>query len=234
VTLEKASQLAETLLSVQGRWGLSALRPLSTVEQGVDVVSTGFAALDDALGIGGVPRGHMTTLLRHPTSGATTLAYHILASAQGQSGYGVYVDLADTFDPEYAVFAGVDMTRLILVRQPDAEHGLWITRELIQSDGFNAIVFDTGVGKSLTRDCLPMLSSYILSPLRQSSSVFLWLASHDMEQASAVKLEARRTAWLHRRRDIIGCQVEINILKNKFATHGVTTSLDLYFEGGDK
>jgi hypothetical protein len=79
-----------------------------------------------------------------------------------------------------------------------------------------------------------MLSSYILSPLRQSSSVFLWLASHDMEQASAVKLEARRTAWRHRRRDIIGCQVEINILKNKFATHGVTTSLDLYFEGGDK
>jgi hypothetical protein len=55
-----------------------------------------------------------------------------------------------------------------------------------------------------------------------------------MEQASAVKLEARRTAWLYRRRDIIGCQVEINILKNKFATPGVTATLDLYFEGVSK
>ena len=48
----------------------------------VEAISTGSLSLDLALGIGGVPRGRIVEIYGPESCGKTTLALHVVASAQ--------------------------------------------------------------------------------------------------------------------------------------------------------
>src|SRR5690349_3000444 len=97
---EKKQRLDRAIASIRHKWGETVLHQLddSHKSSGIPHVPTGFPRLDAALGIGGVPRGHLTHLLGAPTSGATTLACKLLAHATGEAI--VYVDLTRTFDAD--------------------------------------------------------------------------------------------------------------------------------------
>ena len=47
----------------------------------VEAIPTGSLSLDNALGVGGVPRGRITEIFGPESSGKTTLATHIVAEA---------------------------------------------------------------------------------------------------------------------------------------------------------
>src|SRR5258708_4681523 len=101
----------ETVISgIQQRWGPDILRVFGKPDAATEVphIATGFAALDRALGIGGVPRGHITEILGAPTSGMSTLAFRIVANAHAAGDMAVYVDPGKTFDADYAVRCGID------------------------------------------------------------------------------------------------------------------------------
>ena len=82
----------------------------------VDAIFTG-AALDIALGVGGVPRGRIVEVFGPESSGKTTLVYHIIAEAQARGGICAFVDAEHAIDPIYARRIGVDTDEL-LVRSP--------------------------------------------------------------------------------------------------------------------
>jgi recombination protein RecA len=105
-----------------GRWGQRALRIFGQpTTESLAVLPTGFAELDTALGIGGLPRGRMSELLSMPTSGKTTFALRTLAQAQALGDRAGYVDLPAIFDPEYAAWCGVDLADLLsFARAPPA------------------------------------------------------------------------------------------------------------------
>src|SRR6266704_1962302 len=48
----------------------------------VSVISTGSISLDNALGVGGFPRGRVTEIFGPESSGKTTLALQVIAEAQ--------------------------------------------------------------------------------------------------------------------------------------------------------
>ncbi|SMO77359.1 recombinase RecA [Fodinibius sediminis] len=111
--------------------------------QNVPSISTGSLMVDQALGVGGVPRGRITEIYGPEGSGKTTLAMHVVAEAQKAGGYAAFVDAEHAFDPRYAKNLGINTDEL-LVSQPDSgEQALEITETLIRSAALDVIVVDS-------------------------------------------------------------------------------------------
>ena len=109
----------------------------------VEAIPTGSLALDDALGIGGVPRGRIIEIYGPESSGKTTLATHIIAEAQKLDGTCAFIDAEHAFDPNYAGDLGVD-TDDLLISQPDTgEQALNICDALVRSGALDVIVIDS-------------------------------------------------------------------------------------------
>jgi recombination protein RecA len=106
-------------------------------------ISTGAINLDAAIGVGGIPRGRITEIYGPESSGKTTLALHIAASAQRAGGVAAFIDAEHALDVEYARKLGVDIEDL-LVSQPDTgEEALEIAEILVRSGAVDVIVVDS-------------------------------------------------------------------------------------------
>ncbi|HLB37622.1 MAG TPA: recombinase RecA [Gemmatimonadales bacterium] len=109
----------------------------------VDFIPTGAVNLDAAIGVGGIPRGRITEIYVPESSGKTTLALHVAASAQRRGGVAAYIDAEHALDVEYAKKLGVEIENL-LVSQPDTgEEGLEIAEILVRSGAVDVIVVDS-------------------------------------------------------------------------------------------
>ena len=106
-------------------------------------ISTGSISIDNALGIGGVPRGRVVEIFGPEASGKTTLALQVIAQAQRLGGTAAFVDAEHALDPTYADKLGVDLDNL-LVSQPDnGEQALEIVEVLVRSGGADVVVVDS-------------------------------------------------------------------------------------------
>ena len=106
-------------------------------------ISTGSISIDNALGIGGVPRGRVVEIFGPEASGKTTLALQVIAQAQKLGGTAAFVDAEHALDPTYASKLGVDLDNL-LVSQPDnGEQALEIVEVLVRSGGADVVVVDS-------------------------------------------------------------------------------------------
>ena len=106
-------------------------------------ISTGSISLDLALGGRGIPRGRILEVFGPESSGKTTLALHIIASAQKADGVAAIIDAEHALDPSWAKRLGVNLDDL-LVSQPDTgEQALEICELLIRSNAVDIIVVDS-------------------------------------------------------------------------------------------
>jgi len=139
---EKALDLA--VEQIQREHGEGSIMRLSDdPHQEVEAIPTGSLALDNALGVGGVPRGRIIEIFGPESSGKTTLAAHVVAEAQKLGGTCAFVDAEHAFDPNYAEQLGVD-TEELLISQPDTgEQALNITDTLVRSGALDVIVIDS-------------------------------------------------------------------------------------------
>jgi len=140
---EKALDLAITQIDRQ--FGKGSIMRLGNDRPniGENIISTGCLSLDVALGVGGVPRGRIVEIYGPESGGKTTLALHIVAEAQKNSGYAAFIDVEHALDPEYAKVLGVN-TEDLLVSQPDTgEQALEITETLVRSGALDVIVLDS-------------------------------------------------------------------------------------------
>ena len=78
-------------------------------------VPTSVVELDACLR-GGLPRGHLSEITGPRSSGRTTLALQLIATATGRGDIAALVDTLDRFDLTSACAAGVDLDRLLWVR----------------------------------------------------------------------------------------------------------------------
>lgn len=145
-TAEKHSlnDIAETLRSLKTKFGEEAIMTLSESRKvDVDSISTGSIGLDDALGIGGLPRGRIIEIFGPESSGKTTLSLHAVAEAQRGGGICAFIDAEHAMDPEYARAIGVKLDEL-LISQPDTgEQALEIVESLVRSGKIDVIVIDS-------------------------------------------------------------------------------------------
>lgn len=142
---EKLKALEAARLQIEKQFGQGALMKLGTHANasGIDVVPSGSIMLDEALGIGGYPRGRIIEMYGPESSGKTTLALHAIAEAQKMGGIAAFVDAEHALDPVYAKNLGVNIDEL-WVSQPDCgEQALEITENLVRSGAVDIIVVDS-------------------------------------------------------------------------------------------
>src|SRR5713226_2207860 len=109
----------------------------------VSVISSGSISLDNALGVGGFPRGRVVEIFGPESSGKTTLALQVIAEAQKMGGTAAFIDAEHALDPIYARQLGVDVDNL-LVSQPDhGEQALEITNALVATGAVDIVVVDS-------------------------------------------------------------------------------------------
>lgn len=132
------------IAAIKAKFGEEAIMKLGEKPKvGVEAISTGSIGLDEALGIGGLPRGRIIEIFGPESSGKTTLALHVVAEAQKKGGICAYIDAEHAMDPEYAKKLGVKIDEL-LISQPDTgEQGLEITESLVRSGNLDVIVVDS-------------------------------------------------------------------------------------------
>jgi recombination protein RecA len=138
------SDLAETLRSLKTKFGDEAIMTLDESKKvDVDAISTGSIGLDEALGVGGMPRGRIIEIFGPESSGKTTLTLHVIAEAQKLGGICAFIDAEHALDPEYARNIGVKLDEL-LISQPDTgEQALEIVESLVRSGKISVVVIDS-------------------------------------------------------------------------------------------
>lgn len=136
--------ISETLRSIKSKFGDEAIMTLDeTKHVDIDSISTGSIGLDDALGVGGFPRGRIIEIYGPESSGKTTLSLHAVAEAQKSGGICAFIDAEHAMDPEYAKSIGVKLDEL-LISQPDTgEQALEIVESLVRSGKIDVIVIDS-------------------------------------------------------------------------------------------
>ncbi len=141
---EGNKKLQETIEEIKQQFGEGSLMKLDQIKNvEVDSISTGSLSLDDALGIGGVPRGRVVEIFGSASTGKTTLSLHILANAQKGGGVGAFIDVENALDPQYAKRLGVNVEEL-LISQPDSgEQALQIVETLVRSGEVDVVVVDS-------------------------------------------------------------------------------------------
>ncbi len=141
---DKRRALETAISQIEKSYGKGAIMRLGdNMQVNVDVIPSGSLSLDLALGIGGVPKGRIIEIYGPESSGKTTLALHIIASAQKQGGEVAFVDAEHALEPAYARALGVNIEDL-LISQPDTgEDALAITETLVRSGAVDVVVVDS-------------------------------------------------------------------------------------------
>ena len=136
--------LEDALKSIEKIYGKGSVMKLGdrpTVD--VDSIPTGSLLLDNALGIGGYPKGRIIEIYGPESSGKTTLALHAIAEAQAKGGRAAFVDAEHAIDPVYAKHLGVNVDELILSQPDNGEQALEIVELLAKSNAIDIIVVDS-------------------------------------------------------------------------------------------
>ena len=144
VNPDKQKVLSAVLDKIEKDFGKGSIMRMNSesVEQ-VAVIPSGSITLDNALGVGGYPKGRIIEIYGPESSGKTTLAIHAIAEAQKAGGIAAFIDAEHAFDSFYASQLGVDIDNL-LVSQPDSgEQALEIAETLIRSSAIDIIVIDS-------------------------------------------------------------------------------------------
>jgi recombination protein RecA len=249
VDRDRRATLQQLIAAVQRRWGVRALRLFSQLaDDTIPVLATGFAALDSALSIGGIPRGRITEFLGTPTSGMSTIVLTLMARAQAQGDVVAYIDLSRTFDPEYAASIGIDLGALLLVRPPTAADALELLHALAASGGVGVLVVDSlAVLHSEPRDA-PLLAQALRilpGPLAASPCALIVLTllpytsamtrsfgfyGSLLGHAAALRLHIAREDWLPAGLGLPGATACVTVLKHRLATPDGQAHVAIYFD----
>ena len=141
---ERQAALDSALKRIEKDFGKgSIMRMGDSPQTQISAVSTGSLGLDNALGVGGYPRGRIVEIYGPESSGKTTVALHAVAEVQKNGGTAAYIDAENAMDPTYATALGVDIDNLLLSQPDTGEQGLEIADALVSSGAIDIVVIDS-------------------------------------------------------------------------------------------
>ena len=141
---EKLKVLSAVMDKIEKDFGKGAIMKMSSkAVEIVPVIRSGSITLDQALGIGGYPKGRVIEIYGPESSGKTTLAIHAIAEAQKAGGIAAFIDAEHAFDSTYAQKLGVDIDELLISQPDNGEQALEIADHLIRSSAIDIVVIDS-------------------------------------------------------------------------------------------
>lgn len=258
-----ATILQGAMARLEARWGSAAIRlgdgsltagatalaPLpelsaspeaaAAVRPSDEVISTGFAALDAILGLGGLPR-QLTAVFRGAgTSGKTTLALRTIAEAQAQGAIAAWLDGSRSLDPLEAMARGVDLRWLIVLRPHDPTEGFWLAGSLLAGRTVDLLVVDLPPRLGAVHE--PLLRRLAAHARRLGVRLIL-LAPPDagslqgaLAEVAGLRLELERRAWIRLGRDIVGQHTAVTVAKDRSGAPGRQAELEIrYLADGEQ
>ena len=140
----KDDLLEETLKNIVKTYGKGSVMKMGEQPHvDVNAISSGSLLLNQAIGVGGYPRGRIVEIYGPESSGKTTLALEAVAECQKAGGRAAYIDAEHAIDPEYASALGVDINELILSQPDSGEQALEIVDMLASSKAIDIIIVDS-------------------------------------------------------------------------------------------
>ena len=140
----KLKALQAAMAKIEKDFGKGSIMKLGDEQiENIEVIPTGSIALDNALGVGGYPKGRIIEIYGPESSGKTTLAIHAIAEAQKAGGIAAFIDAEHAFDRFYAAKLGVDVDNLWISQSDNGEQALQIADQLISSSAIDILVIDS-------------------------------------------------------------------------------------------
>jgi recombination protein RecA len=140
----KEEKLESTLKDIEKLFGKGSVMKLGEKPAlNIDIIHSGSILVDNALGIGGYPKGRIIEIYGPESSGKTTLALTAVSECQKAGGRAAFVDAEHAIDPLYAKNLGVDIDELILSQPDSGEQALDIANMLIRSQAIDLVVVDS-------------------------------------------------------------------------------------------
>lgn len=199
----------------------------------VEVLSSSYMKLDEALGINGFPRGKVIDIAGPAGVGKTALVLDFVAEAQRNNLVCVYLDLQRDFDSQFAHNRKVDIQDLLIFRPKDIQSVALACEALMKEGLADFIIFDSISAVDTTevslkeminpirRHLLEYQSSIImLSQVREDLSQGGQTTPHmrDLDEIANVRMMMKSLHGIKHEDVLIGKEVEIDIYKNDLAT----------------
>jgi hypothetical protein len=182
-TLTSASPVYGTAVASAGESGAELQRVHHIAAD--DLAGTGVPSIDAALG-GGLRRGHLSEIVGGRSSGRTAAVCRALGAAVSRGELVAFVDTCDRFDPESAAAIGLDLSRLLWIRETgDATRALKAMNLVLQAGGFGLVVLDLADVPLRTVRSMPFTTWFRLARVIEGSpTVALLVAVEHLARSS--------------------------------------------------
>ena len=141
---ERQKALDTVIKNMEKSFGKGAVMKLGDNKgRRVSSTSSGSVTVDNALGVGGYPKGRIIEIYGPESSGKTTVALHAIAEVQKNGGVAAFIDAEHALDPVYAQALGVDIDNLYLSQPDHGEQGLEIAEAFVRSGAVDIVVVDS-------------------------------------------------------------------------------------------
>ena len=142
---QKIEAIEAARAQIDKSFGKGSLMKLgeSAIAKNVEVIPSGSILLDEALGVGGYPKGRVIEIYGPESSGKTTLALHAIAETQKRGGIAAFIDAEHALDPVYAKKIGVDIDNLWISQPDSGEQALEVAESLVRSGAIDIIIVDS-------------------------------------------------------------------------------------------
>ena len=142
--------LKELLKSIEKEHGSGSIAQGKGSIVNVEVFSTNVAAIDFALGCGGIPRGRIIEIHGPESGGKTTTCLQIVKACQNhyfedskRKGVCAFIDAEHALDIEWARKIGVDIDGLIVAQPDSGEQAFEIVESLVSSGLVDLVIVDS-------------------------------------------------------------------------------------------
>jgi recombination protein RecA len=166
----------------------------------VQIETTPFNILEVDRLTGGLPQGCLTEISGPLSSSRATLLLSALASRTAHGHTCALVDGRETFDPNSAAAAGVNLERLLWVRCRNLDQCLQATDLLLQGGGFGLIALDLSVLPPKTVRYVPLNVWFRFRRAVENTSTILLLLNQESNAGTCASLILRlgldSSCWL--------------------------------------
>lgn len=149
---------------------------------------------------GDIPRGALTEIAGMPSTGRTSLLYSLLAAVTFRQEMAALLDVEDTFDPESAAAAGVQLSQVLWVRcGGNVERALKAADLLSQGGGFGLVAIDLGDTPARLVRRIPMAAWHRLRLGVENTRTVLVAMGQQINARSCsslkIELDRERVLW---------------------------------------